>query len=47
MTPSEVNLLLKQFKEMQKMMKGFGGKAMVRKAKGNKKKKGGRVTARG
>jgi signal recognition particle subunit SRP54 len=45
--PSDVNNLLKQFKEMQKMMKGFGGKAVVRKAKGNKKKKGGRVTARG
>jgi signal recognition particle subunit SRP54 len=45
--PSEVSQLLKQFKEMQKMMKGFGGKALVRKSKGNKKKKGGRVTARG
>jgi signal recognition particle subunit SRP54 len=44
---SDVNNLLKQFKEMQRMMKGFGGKAMMRKAKGNKKKKGGRVTARG
>jgi signal recognition particle subunit SRP54 len=44
--PSEVSNLLKQFKEMQKMMKGFGGKAMIRKAKGNKKKKGGRVTAK-
>jgi signal recognition particle subunit SRP54 len=43
-TTADVNQLLKQFKEMQKMMKGFGGKAMVRKAKG-KKKKGGRVTA--
>jgi signal recognition particle subunit SRP54 len=43
---SDVNNLLKQFKEMQKMMKGFGPKAMMRKAKGNKKKKGGRVTAK-
>jgi signal recognition particle subunit SRP54 len=42
-TTSEVNLLLKQFKEMQRMMKGFGGLGM-RKAK--KGKKGGRVTAR-
>jgi signal recognition particle subunit SRP54 len=45
-TTSDVNMLLKQFKEMQKMMKGFGGKAMMRKVKGNKKKKGGRVTAK-
>ena len=44
--PSDVSNLLKQFKEMQKMMKGFGGKAVMRKAKGNKKKKGGRVTAK-
>ena len=39
---SEVNLLLQQFKQMSKMMKGFGGAA--RRGKGNKKKKGGRVT---
>jgi signal recognition particle subunit SRP54 len=45
-TTADVNQLLKQFKEMQKMMKGFGGRAMVKRAKGNKKKKkGGRVTA--
>jgi signal recognition particle subunit SRP54 len=45
-TTSEVNLLLKQFAEMQKMMKGFGKIPGVgRKMKGsNKKKKGGRVT---
>ena len=41
-TTSEVNLLLKQFKEMQRMMKGFAGAGM-RKAK-KKGKKGGRVT---
>ncbi|HEX9968864.1 MAG TPA: signal recognition particle protein [Acidimicrobiales bacterium] len=41
-TTSEVNLLLKQFKEMQRMMKGFGGLAM--RSKGKKGKKGGRVT---
>jgi signal recognition particle subunit SRP54 len=42
---SEVNLLLKQFAEMQKMMKGFAKIPGVgRKMKGNKKKKGGRVT---
>ena len=40
-TTSEVNLLLKQFKEMQRMMKGFGGLAMRKNKKG---KKGGRVT---
>jgi signal recognition particle subunit SRP54 len=40
-TTSEVNLLLKQFKEMQRMMKGFGGMAMRKNKKG---KKGGRVT---
>jgi signal recognition particle subunit SRP54 len=45
-TTSEVNLLLKQFAEMQKMMKGFAKIPGVgRKMKGNsKKKKGGRVT---
>src|SRR3954447_4436430 len=41
-TTSEVNLLLKQFKEMQKMMKGLG-KMPGMSRKGNKKK-GGRVT---
>ncbi|MEY2566184.1 MAG: signal recognition particle subunit [Actinomycetota bacterium] len=42
---SEVNLLLKQFAEMQKMMKGFAKIPGVgRKMKSNKKKKGGRVT---
>src|SRR3954452_2776875 len=41
-TTSEVNLLLKQFKEVQKMMKGFSKvPGMGRKKKG---KKGGRVT---
>jgi len=39
-TTSEVNLLLKQFKEMQRMMKGMPGLAMRR----QKKKKGGRTT---
>jgi signal recognition particle subunit SRP54 len=45
-TTSEVNLLLKQFTEMQRMMKGFAKVPGVgRKMKGNsKKKKGGRVT---
>ena len=41
-TTSEVNLLLKQFKEMQKMMKGLGRMPGMGR-KGNKKK-GGRVT---
>src|SRR3954451_11486365 len=41
-TTSEVNLLLKQFKEMQKMMRGMG-KMPGMSRKGNKKK-GGRVT---
>ena len=40
-TTSEINLLLKQFKEMQRMMKGIPGMA-VRKQKKNKK--GGRTT---
>jgi signal recognition particle subunit SRP54 len=39
---SEVNLLLKQFKEVQKMMKGFGRVPGVGK---KNKKRGGRVTA--
>jgi signal recognition particle subunit SRP54 len=42
-TTSEVNLLLKQFKEMQRMMKGLGGIPGLKK-KGKKGKKGGRVT---
>jgi len=43
---SEVNALLKQFGEMQKMMKGLGGGLMGRK-KAKKGKKGGRVTPKG
>jgi signal recognition particle subunit SRP54 len=44
-TTSEVNLLLKQFAEMQKMMRGMAKIPGVgRKMKSNKKKKGGRVT---
>ena len=46
-TTSEVNLLLKQFKEAQKMFKqipGLAPRLAAKKAKGNKKKKGGRVT---
>lgn len=50
-TVSEVNALLKQFGEMQKMMKGLGGGLMGgprRNKKGRKgKKKGGRVTPKG
>ena len=47
-TTSEVNALLKQFDEVQKMMKGLGGKMLGRKAKkGKKGKKGGRVTPKG
>jgi signal recognition particle subunit SRP54 len=43
---SEVNLLLKQFKEVQRMMQSVPGLARKAKAKSgtNKKKKGGRVT---
>jgi len=40
-TTSEVNLLLKQFKEMQRMMKSLGFSA---KGKKGKRSKGGRVT---
>ncbi len=43
--PSEVNALLQQFREMQKMMKRFG--ATPGKRKGKKGKKGGRVTPKG
>ncbi|MCU1452697.1 MAG: signal recognition particle protein [Acidimicrobiales bacterium] len=48
-TTTEVNALLKQFDEVQKMMKGLGGKMLQRKTKkGAKKgKKGGRVTPKG
>ncbi|MEO6987123.1 MAG: signal recognition particle protein [Aquihabitans sp.] len=48
-TTSEVNALLKQFGEMQKMMKGLGGSLMGRGNKKNKKKQkgGGRVTPKG
>ncbi|HEX4978949.1 MAG TPA: signal recognition particle protein [Acidimicrobiales bacterium] len=47
-TTSEVNLLLKQFKEAQKMMSSMGlGRAMQRKKSKKAKKKGGRVTPKG
>lgn len=48
-TVSEVNALLKQFGEMQKMMKGLGGGLTGggRRKKGRKGKKGGRVTPKG
>jgi signal recognition particle subunit SRP54 len=43
-----VNALLKQFTEMQKMMKGLGGGMLGRPKKGKKKGKGGgRVTPKG
>src|SRR5436309_15069702 len=42
-TTSEVNLLLRQFKDMQRMMRSFGMMPGLRRAK--KGKKGGRVTA--
>jgi signal recognition particle subunit SRP54 len=46
---SEVNALLKQFKEMQRMMSamGFGAARPGKSGKGKKGKKGGRVTPRG
>ena len=46
---SEVNALLKQFGEMQKMMKGMGGGMLGRAGKKNKKKNkgGGRITPKG
>ena len=45
---SEVNALLKQFGEMQKMMKGLGGGLLGGSRKKAKKgKKGGRVTPKG
>jgi signal recognition particle subunit SRP54 len=43
-TTSDVNALLQQFKEMQRMMKSFG---VSPKRKGKKGKKGGRVTPKG
>lgn len=47
-TPTEVNALLKQFGEMQKMMKGLGGGLLGRGKKGKKKQKGGgRTTPKG
>jgi signal recognition particle subunit SRP54 len=47
-TTSEINALLKQFGEMQKMMKGMGGMLGGGRGKKNKKKqKGGRVTPKG
>ena len=49
-TVSEVNALLKQFGQMQKMMKGLGGGLMGggrKKKKGKKGKGGGRVTPKG
>ncbi len=45
---SEVNLLLKQFAEVQRMMKGIPGFALRQQRKAGKKaKKGGRVTPKG
>jgi signal recognition particle subunit SRP54 len=47
-TVSEVNLLLKQFKEAQKMMNAMGfGRAMARKKAKKGKKGGGRTTPKG
>ncbi|MBI2709070.1 MAG: signal recognition particle protein [Actinobacteria bacterium] len=46
-SPSEVNALLQQFKEMQRMMRQIAPAGMVKSRKGGKKgKKGGRVTPR-
>ena len=49
--PAQVAQLLKQFKEVQSLMKRMGGGMMPGKGKKNKKgkkgKKGGRVTAKG
>jgi phosphoribosylaminoimidazole (AIR) synthetase len=42
-----VNALLKQFGEMQKMMKGMGAGLLGRGKKGKKKQKGGRTTPKG
>ncbi|MDP9442579.1 MAG: signal recognition particle protein [Actinomycetota bacterium] len=46
-TPSEVNLLLKQFKEAQKMMNAMGLGRVMAKKKAKKGKKGGRTTPKG
>jgi signal recognition particle subunit SRP54 len=45
-TTSEVNLLLKQFRDVQRMMGSMGLTQRVMKKKGKKGKKGGRVTPR-
>jgi signal recognition particle subunit SRP54 len=42
-----VNALLKQFTEMQKMMKGMGAGMLGGRKKGKKGKKGGRTTPKG
>jgi signal recognition particle subunit SRP54 len=44
---SEVNALLRQFKDMQRMMKRFMPAGPKKGPKGRKAKKGGRVTAKG
>ncbi len=46
-TTSEVNLLLKQFKEAQKMMNSMGFGKVMAKQKAKKGKKGGRTTPKG
>ena len=46
-TVSEVNLLLKQFKEAQKMMNAMGFGKVLQRKKSKKGKKGGRVTPKG
>jgi len=46
-TTSEVNALLKQFKDMQRMMKQFMPKGGKKGPKGRKAKKGGRATPKG
>jgi signal recognition particle subunit SRP54 len=46
-TPSEVNNLLKQFKEAQKMLRGMPGMGMARKGKKGKKGKGPRMPVPG
>jgi signal recognition particle subunit SRP54 len=46
-TPSEVNNLLKQFKEAQKMLRGMPGMGMARKGKKGKKDKGPRMPVPG
>ncbi|MGQ0617511.1 MAG: signal recognition particle protein [Acidimicrobiia bacterium] len=44
---TDVGQLIKQFREVQKMMKRFGGLPGLKGPKGKKAKKGGRVTAKG